>query len=68
MRQSKIERTDVTSEFLDLGVALGQNQAFSLVAGRCSAAQAATLQRLRQEKKYLKLRFQEGIRESRMAS
>jgi hypothetical protein len=38
---------------LDLGVALGQNQAFSLVAGRCSAAQAATLLRLRQEKKYL---------------
>jgi hypothetical protein len=49
-----IELSDEVSEFLDLGVALGQSQAFSLVAGRCSAAQAATLLRLRQEKKYLK--------------
>jgi hypothetical protein len=54
MGKSIIELTDEASEFLDLGVALGQNQAFSLVAGRCSAAQAATLLRLRQEKKYLK--------------
>ncbi|HEY1493926.1 MAG TPA: hypothetical protein VGF49_05255 [Candidatus Solibacter sp.] len=38
---------------LDLGMAVGQNQAFSLIAGRCSAAQAATLSRLRQERKYL---------------
>jgi hypothetical protein len=49
-----IELSDEVSEFLDLGVALGQSQAFSLVAGRCSAAQAATLLRLRQEKKYLR--------------
>jgi hypothetical protein len=38
---------------LDLGMVVGQNQAFSLIAGRCSAAQAATLSRLRQERKYL---------------
>jgi hypothetical protein len=54
MNKSIIELTDEAAELLDLGVALGQNQAFSLVAGRCSAAQAATLLRLRQEKKYLK--------------
>jgi hypothetical protein len=54
MEKPTIELTDGDSGFLDLGVVLGQNQAFSLVAGRCSAAQAATLLRLRQEKKYLK--------------
>ena len=54
MQNSTIELTEETTELLDLGVALGQNQTFSLVAGRCSAAQAATLLRLRQEKKYLK--------------
>jgi hypothetical protein len=40
------------AEALDLGVALGQNQTFGLVAGRCSAAQAESLRRLRDEKKY----------------
>ena len=54
MQKTIIKLADDASELLDLGVALGQNQAFSLVAGRCSAAQAATLLRLRQEKKYLK--------------
>ena len=37
---------------LELGVALGQNHAFGLIAGRCSAAQAAGLRRLREEKLY----------------
>jgi len=37
---------------LDLGMLLGNNQAFGLVAGRCSAAQAAGLKRLREEEKY----------------
>jgi hypothetical protein len=54
MQKSTIELTDDAAALLDLGVALGQNQTFSLVAGRCSAAQAATLLRLRQEKKYLR--------------
>jgi hypothetical protein len=40
------------TELLDLGVALGQNQAFGRIAGRCSASQAAGLRRLREEKKY----------------
>ncbi len=53
MENSTLEQTDDYSVMLDLGVALGKNQAFGLVAGRCSAAQAAMLVRLRQEKKYL---------------
>jgi len=40
-------------EMLQLGVALGQQHAFGLVAGRCSAAQAETLRRIREEKLYL---------------
>ncbi len=41
-----------SNEMLDLGIALGQNQAFGLIAGRCSAAQAEGLTRLRNEKRY----------------
>jgi len=37
---------------LELGVALGQNHAFGLIAGRCSAAQAEGLRRLREQKLY----------------
>jgi len=37
---------------LELGVVLGENHAFGLIAGRCSAAQAAGLRRLREEKLY----------------
>jgi hypothetical protein len=54
MKKSSLELTDEATGLLDLGVALGHNQAFNLIAGRCSAAQAATLLRLRQEKKYLR--------------
>jgi len=43
--------TEVT-ETLELGSVLGQNQAFGLIAGRCSAAQAASLKHLRDGKKY----------------
>src|SRR5580765_2538448 len=39
-------------ELLDLGVVLAQNQAFGFLAGRCSAAQAETIRRLRNEKLY----------------
>lgn len=35
---------------LELGVALGQSHAFGMVAGRCSAAQAEGIRRLRDEK------------------
>lgn len=37
---------------LNLGSVLGQSQAFGLVAGRCSAAQAACLHRLRQTNEF----------------
>jgi len=37
---------------LDLGVVLGQTQAFGMIAGRCTAAQALGLKRLREEKLY----------------
>lgn len=40
---------------IDLGFALGEQHAFGLVAGRTAAAQAATLKRLRDEKKYKKV-------------
>jgi len=39
-----------SAALLDLGVAPGQNHPFGLIAGRCSAAQAAGLRRLREEK------------------
>ena len=37
-------------DLVGLGVVLGQNQTFGLLAGRCSAAQAETIRRLRVEK------------------
>jgi len=41
-----------SAALLEVGVALGQNHAFGLIAGRCSAAQAEGLHRLREEKLY----------------
>lgn len=40
---------------LDLGAALGQAHAFASVSGRCTAAQAESLRRLRDEKHYQRL-------------
>jgi len=40
----------VDAGVLELGVALGQSHTFGLVAGRCSAAQAHGIRRLREEK------------------
>src|SRR5258708_30810735 len=37
---------------LDLGILLGQNHALGVVAGRCSAAQASAIRRLREERHY----------------
>jgi hypothetical protein len=42
-------------DLLRLGVSLGQAHSFGVVAGRCSAAQAEHLRRLREEKRYLQL-------------
>jgi hypothetical protein len=54
MKKAIFELSDEAAGMLNLGAVLGQNQAFALVAGRCSAAQAATLLRLRQDKQHLK--------------
>ena len=43
------------SLMLELGFALGQNHTFGLVAGRCSAAQAHGIRKLREEKLYKEL-------------
>jgi len=52
MDQSIVEPPADKTQALDLGLLVGQNQTFGLLSGRCSAAFAATLQRLRQEEKY----------------
>jgi hypothetical protein len=52
MNKPLSEMAPTDAALLDLGVILGQNQAFGLIAGRCSAAQAESLSRLRQEKLY----------------
>jgi hypothetical protein len=43
---------ETSQALLDLGELLGQNHAFATVAGRCSAAQASAIRRLREEKLY----------------
>jgi hypothetical protein len=40
---------------LDLGSVMGQCHTFGAIAGRCSAAHAATLKRLREERGYLRV-------------
>ena len=40
------------AESLDLGSVLGQLQAFEMISGRCSAAQAARLRQLREDKAF----------------
>jgi hypothetical protein len=51
MKQSEVP-LDVFEGDLDLGTILGRNQAFGLMAGRCSAAQAACLREIRDKKLY----------------
>jgi hypothetical protein len=43
---------DITGDFV-LGKMLGQRRAFGIVAGRCSAAEAETIRRIRDEKLFL---------------
>ena len=52
MEQQAIELSAEMADMLDLGDVLGQHRTLAAVAGRCSAAQAATLCRLREEKLY----------------
>ena len=55
MENEILELSAEGAEVLALGVTLGHGQAFGMVAGRCSAAQAQNLRCLREEKKYLKV-------------
>ena len=41
-------------QVLELGIMVGERRAFGMVAGRCSAAQAECLRKIREEKTYLK--------------
>ena len=50
--ENQICERPAVDETLDLGMVLGQNQAFGFLAGRCSAAQAETIRRPRNEKLY----------------
>ena len=53
MEEINDEMSD-NQQVLELGIMLGQRRAFGLVAGRCSAAQAECLRKVRDEKTYLK--------------
>jgi len=55
LKNAKIELTPEQANLLDLGEILGQQRTFGLVAGKCSAAQAATLHRLREQKIYKRI-------------
>ena len=48
-------RDKKTDEAVDLGKWIGRRQAFALVAGRCSAADAGCIRKMRLEKTYLTL-------------
>jgi hypothetical protein len=52
MNESNFEFPAESAGLLDLGVLLGQNHAFAIIAGRCSAAQAAGLFALREQRVY----------------
>ncbi len=52
MNENGICEPSATAELLELGVVLGQSHAFGLVAGRCSAAQAEAIRRVREERLY----------------
>ncbi len=54
MEDTKSELSPQDAAFLELGANLGRNQAFAVVAGRCSAAQAESMRRLRDSKAYAK--------------
>jgi len=47
-----MEDTNNTEEMFDLGAWLGRKQAFTLIAGRCSAATVVCLRKIREGKRY----------------
>lgn len=52
MRQTISKRPMELAGSFELGTFLGQRKAFGLVAGRCSAAEAAAIRRIREERLY----------------
>ena len=50
------KRNEMSDEqqVLELGITLGPRRAFGMIAGRCSAAQAECLRKVREEKSYLR--------------
>jgi hypothetical protein len=52
-----MEQWQDPSQVLDLGTWLGRKQAFGLIAGRCSAADAECLRNIRDNKRYRSLRI-----------
>ena len=52
MKKSIVKQVQADEALLDLGKVLGQSMAFGVIAGRCSAAQAAALRQARTEKAY----------------
>lgn len=54
MSEELVSELSAEDALVELGFALGRNHAFGLIAGRCSAAQAEGIRRLREEKQYKK--------------
>jgi hypothetical protein len=52
MKNSLTKKSAEAAGSFELGTILGQRKAFSVVAGRCSAAEAAAIRRLREERLY----------------
>jgi len=55
MNDTMFELTPEETELLNLGDILGQQRTLGVVAGKCSAGQAATLHRLREQKLYKRI-------------
>jgi hypothetical protein len=51
-KAKKIKKQPADSDMLGLGTLLGRRQAFGLIAARCSAADAASLREIREQKSY----------------
>jgi hypothetical protein len=55
MSQDIVLKSETSDDaLLELGIVVGQSQTFGVLAGRCSAAQAQAIRRVREEKLYKK--------------
>jgi hypothetical protein len=53
MSQDLVLKSETSNDaLLELGIIVGQSQTFAMLAGRCSAAQAQAIRRVREEKLY----------------